>query len=360
MSKRRSAMSPTSLGRAVWLCACATWVGCTPAPSTLPSPKLHDDQQTTTRVRADPLHPLLIEWPAAERARLESHAERGVVAVRYDGSSLEVITTCSSDRKYAYAPNTLHRDRLVIESRDELGAQLPLSVATLGGKLAQHGRLVVDLALVGTYTLDGTDPSSMDFQGDCARVTHFVSGIGAGAFELRSGSGSEATGGAKAAGVGVEGGRQRKEELLSRGGDVRACDQGSSEDEHPPSGCGAFLRLELTPFKHADAPLPSLVAPPPSTASPYTPMASPPPLEPAAPAPRSEPFAPAPESPPPAAASGGTSVWAFIIPGSLIVIGVVTGIVIAATKKDDEPARDPVPQGGLGNTTLNSPLGVRF
>jgi hypothetical protein len=318
---------------------------------------MQDEQQTTSRVRADPLHPLLVEWPAADRARLESRAERGVVAVRYDGQSLEVIEQCTTERAYSYVPNTLHRDRVVIESRDELGAQFPLSVASLGGKLAQHGKLVVDLAIVGSFTVDPSEVSVLDFHGDCGRATHVVSGMGAGAFELRSGSGASATGGVSAGGLGVDGTRQRQEEILSRAGEVGACSRGSRADERPPSGCGALVRLELTPLKRDSGPLPSIAAATPPATNELPPTTGPSPREPLSPS-EPDPFAPTPEAP--AANPGGDSVWAFIIPGSLLLVGITVGVIVAVTKDDEEPKRDPVPSGGLGNTTLSTPVGVSF
>lgn len=330
---------------------------CAPTPPMVQAPKLQDEQQATSRVRANPLQPLLVEWPAAERARLESRALRGLVAVRYDGSRLDVLPGCTSPHRYAYASSNLHRDRIVIESRHELGAKLPLSVASLGGKLAQHGRLVVDLAIVGAFTVDGATPKPEDFEGDCDQATHYVAGITAGAFELRSGSGSTVSGGATAAGIGAEAGRQRSEELLSRGGDVRACETASREDESPPDGCGALLRLELSRFPRGALPA---VAEPASgavvdtgdglgeTALPRDPA---PPTDPA-----QDPFAPTPSSP----SSADGDVWGFIIPGSVLVVGVTLGVIFAVTKKDDGPEREPAPTGGLGNTTLRMPMGVSF
>lgn len=318
---------------------------------------MQDEQQTTSRVRADPLHPLLVEWPAADRARLESRAERGVVAVRYDGRSLEVIGGCTTERAYSYVPNTLHRDRVVVESRDELGAQFPLSVASLGGKLAQHGKLIVDLAIVGSFTVDPSEVSALDFHGDCQRATHVVSGMGAGAFELRSGSGTSATGGVSAGGIGANGTRQRQEELLSRAGDVSACSRGTREDERPPNGCGALIRLELTPMTRESEPSPPIAAVAPDSTNDPASTAGPSPYEPSPPT-EPDPFAPTPDAP--AANPGGDSVWAFIIPGSLLLVGITVGVIIAVTKDDEEPKRDPVPSGGLGNTTLSTPVGVSF
>ena len=339
--------------------ACLLAFGCAPTPPMVQTPKLQDEQQATSRVRANPLQPLLVEWPAAERARLESRALRGLVAVHYDGSRLDVLPACTSPHRYGYASSNLHRDRIVIESRDELGAKLPLSVASLGGKLAQHGRLVVDLAIVGTFTLDGALPTPEDFEGECDRATHYVAGITAGAFELRSGSRASMSGGATAAGIGAEAGRERSEELLSRGGDVRACETASREDESPPNGCGALLRLELSRFPRAA--LPALAEPATgTTVDPGEPLgetaASQEPAPPNEPRPTQDPFAPTPSSP----SSADGDVWGFIIPGSLLVVGLTLGVILAVTKKDDGPEREPAPTGGLGNTTLSVPLGVSF
>jgi len=255
--------------------------------------------------------------------------------------------------------SNLHRDRIVIESRDELGAKVPLSVASLGGKLAQHGRLVVDLAIVGAFTVDGAPPKPEDFEGDCDRATHWVAGITAGAFELRSGSSATMSGGATAAGIGAEAGRERSEELLSRGGDVRTCESASREDESPPNGCGALLRVELSRFPRAALPAPTEPA---SVAAVDTvetvgeTALSREPVPPTEPQPTQDPFAPTPSSP----GSADGDVWGFIIPGSLLVVGLTLGVILAVTEKDDGPEREPAPTGGLGNTTLRMPMGVSF
>jgi len=333
-------------------------VGCAPTPPVVQAPKLQDEQQTTSRVRANPLQPLLVEWPAAERARLESRALRGLVAVHYDGSRLDVLPGCTSPHRYGYASSNLHRDRIVIESRDELGAKLPLSVATLGGKLAQHGRLVVDLAIVGAFTVDGALPKHEDFEGDCDQATHYVAGITAGAFELRSGSSSTTSGGATAAGIGAEAGRERSEELLSRGGDVRACETASRQDESPPNGCGALLRIELSRFPRAA--LPALAEPVSGAVDTGDPSGGTAhhrePAPPTEPPPTQDPFAPTSGSP----SSAEGDVWGVIIPGSLLVVGLTLGVILAVTKKDEGPEREPAPTGGLGNTTLGMPMGVSF
>ncbi|PKN49891.1 MAG: hypothetical protein CVU63_00845 [Deltaproteobacteria bacterium HGW-Deltaproteobacteria-20] len=346
-------------GLIVGVVACLIAFGCAPTPPMVQAPKLQDEQQATSRVRANPLQPLLVEWPAAERARLESRALRGLVAVHYDGSRLEVLPTCTSPHHYGYVSSNLHRDRIVIESRDELGAKLPLSVASLGGKLAQHGRLVVDLAIVGAFTVDGAPPKPEDFEGDCDRATHYVAGITAGAFELRSGSSATMSGGATAAGIGAEAGRERSEELLSRGGDVRACETASRDDEYPPNGCGALLRVELSRFPRPALPAPTDAAGMAAvdTANPVGETAlSREPATPTEPPPSQDPFAPTPSSP----SSAEGDVWGFIIPGSLLVVGLTLGVILAVTKKDDGPEREPAPTGGLGNTTLRMPMGVSF
>jgi len=63
-------------GLIVGIVACLIAFGCAPTPPMVQAPKLQDEQQATSRVRANPLQPLLVEWPAAERARLESRARQ--------------------------------------------------------------------------------------------------------------------------------------------------------------------------------------------------------------------------------------------------------------------------------------------
>ena len=56
----------------------------------------------TCAATKDPLHPLIVEWPAASRAELEAAAQRGAVVVSYAGCTLKVLTGCHAPGADAY------------------------------------------------------------------------------------------------------------------------------------------------------------------------------------------------------------------------------------------------------------------
>lgn len=93
--------------------------------------------------------PLLVEWPAADRAQLEAAARQGLVAVRYDGCKMQVLSRCELEGDYEYHPLTQKRDELRIRDRDALWAKLPLGAARLESALSREGQLNVDMMVVG-------------------------------------------------------------------------------------------------------------------------------------------------------------------------------------------------------------------
>ena len=50
------------------------------------------------------------------------------------------------------------------------------------------------------------------------------------------------------AGIGVGARSKAEREMLNRDGDAEACAIATSDDEQPPDGCGALLRVEVTPL----------------------------------------------------------------------------------------------------------------
>ena len=70
------------------------------------------------------VRPLIIEWPATDRASLESRLRRGPVVVRYEGCLVEVLRDCAAPEApeggYEYLGITRKNDRLTIRTADEL------------------------------------------------------------------------------------------------------------------------------------------------------------------------------------------------------------------------------------------------
>ncbi|MEJ7733587.1 MAG: hypothetical protein WKG00_30880 [Polyangiaceae bacterium] len=365
---------------AVALCSLVVACGSTPGPLEPRVPEYQPDQQAKSRVRRDPLQPLIVASPAAARAELEAEARRGLVAVRYDGSTLEVLPRCHAEGSYTYAGTSVHRDSLVIRDRDQLAAELPLGVASLSGKLEQAGRLQVEMAVVGAYALD-RDTVTIEASEACAEATHYVSALIAGAFEISAGGSTAASAGVDVQGAGMRGGHTASREVINRAGSIGECRVAQADEQGPPPNCSALVRVSLVRLARKPAPDPAEAAVPgvvdPGGAPPDT--TGEPPVgasEPGAPgaapgastgedsgraAPggltRTDPEAwtppDTPSAPPPAGGTGlGTWGYVGIGVGLAALIGVVVAGVIVQSNKQ-EPQRGPVPEGGLGSGTLS-------
>ncbi len=205
--------------------------------------------------------------------------------MRYTGCEMEVLTRCTVRGSYKYTPVTLQSERITIHDADDLYAQIPIGAAKLEGELEKSGQLNVDTSIVGTF--DAAESIARDdLNGDCERATHVLTSLTVGAFEFYSGAAVSAGGGVGAFGMGAGGKSRSERTLLTRSGTGEACKSSRGEDERPPEGCGALLRVEATPIAAArqakTAPIPE------------------------APPPESPPEAPAPESPEPEASTEPT------------------------------------------------------
>ncbi|HQK19195.1 MAG TPA: hypothetical protein PLJ27_17165, partial [Polyangiaceae bacterium] len=207
------------------------------------------------KVTGSMMRPLIVEWPAADRASLEVLAQRGTVVVRYSGCEMEVLPRCKAPGVYRYVPTTRKSERVVIQDEDELYANLPIGAAKLEGKLRRAGQLDVNMNVVGQYDAEQREVSQGMLEGDCRKATHYITGLTVGAFEFSAGGTSEAGAGASGLGVGVGGETARRREILNSDGDVESCEKSSLEDDKPPAGCGGLLRLELAELSTAPQPI---------------------------------------------------------------------------------------------------------
>jgi hypothetical protein len=246
------------------LAACATTKQSATPPS-LP------DRYAKCSIQKSQSRPLIVEWPSTDRASLESLSKRGLVAVRYTGCEMEVLTRCKVKGEYKYTPVTLQSERITIDDADELYANIPVGAAKLEGELEKSGQLNVDTSIVGTYD-SGESVARDDLDGDCGRATHVLTSLTVGAFEFYSGAAVSGGGGVVAFGVGAGGKTRSQQTLLSRSGSGDACKSATGSDERPPEGCGALLRVEATPIAaaRAKAAPPPEIAPPPETPPPET------------------------------------------------------------------------------------------
>ncbi|MCA9655790.1 MAG: hypothetical protein KC501_38145, partial [Myxococcales bacterium] len=182
-----------------------------------------DQARCSVRRSAD--RPLVVEWPAADRAALEARAQQGLVAVRYEGCTMEVLTHCEVDGRYEFLALSPKQERVAIRSTDELYARLPVGAAGLEGKLEHGGELVVDMSIVGRQQADRHVVSYDELTGRCDGVTHVLTGLTVGAFTLHALASSEAGAQVEVAGAGAGAVHERSRELLTRDGDPRACER---------------------------------------------------------------------------------------------------------------------------------------
>jgi hypothetical protein len=236
------------------------------------------------------------------------------------------------------------------------------------------------MTIVGTYEGLGETVTRDALQGECVGATHVVNGMAVGAFEFYAGAAGRVGAGADAVVAGGGARSETKRTTLNRGGDRAACDGATGEDEQPPYGCGALLRVEVARIAPAapPSPPPAPVAPmdqPDDGSTEPTPPAAvtaePPDDAVSSRAPAVDPAGradsgdgtgaglaatSAPPLPPPAAPDQGDDsgkVWAIVAAsalGAAVVAGVIIGAVVKANE-DDEDQYEPQP-GNLGEETL--------
>jgi hypothetical protein len=214
-------------------------------------PEFAPKDQTKCGVTKSQAEPLIVEWPSASRAQLESKARRGGVVVHYSGCEMRVLTQCSAPGKYGYSGTTRKKDRIVMRDADELYANIPVGAAKLESTLEKSGQLSVDMVIVGRYEAERPRLRKDELDGDCAEATHVVSALTVGAFAFASGAEAEvsAQGSVLGAGGGAKSGSRR--EVIAEDGDPKGCDGATPSDKAPPSQCGALLRLEVTALGEA-------------------------------------------------------------------------------------------------------------
>ena len=208
------------------------------------------DELSTARCGGDGqiVRPLIIEWPATDRASLESRLRRGVIVVRYEGCSVEVLRECKPpESAYDYLGITRKNDELSIRTADELYVNMPLTAVKLEAKLAKAGELNVSMALVGNYEAQRSRFDISELEGRCSGATHVIAAAQVGAFEFFAGAAAEVGAGVEVENaVGVGGRSSAEREVLNQDGDAEACEASTPSDTSPPAECGALLRLELS------------------------------------------------------------------------------------------------------------------
>ncbi|MCX4242264.1 hypothetical protein [Paraliomyxa miuraensis] len=231
----------------------AATTGCpkkgTPSEQLATSPDLATQTgQTKCGVKASAAKPLVVEWPAADRAALEARATRSLVAVRYQGCEMEVLTNCTVEGNYSYLGLNQKREGVKIKSMDELYAQLPVGAVGLEAKLERAGQLNVDMIIVGRKEAERAVFNERDLEGRCDEATHVITGLTVGAFSFYAGASADVGAGVKVGNVGVGASSGTEREVLKQDGSEDSCAAASQSDIDAPPGCGALLRVEVVPI----------------------------------------------------------------------------------------------------------------
>lgn len=207
------------------------------------------------QVAANSSSPLVTEWPASEKAHLQSMASSRIVAVEYSGCELRIVDSCPLSGGYLWSRTTLATDMVEIQNADDLYAKLPIGAVGLEGELARSGRLAVRSTVSGQLHARPIDPTELTNTG-CHQATHFVSAISVGAFQLLSGSEDSGTGSVSVgpAGAGVR--SSRREVVLREAGVRESC--ADSTEHAPHTQCGSPIQVFLAPLPDRDRAAPVL------------------------------------------------------------------------------------------------------
>ena len=212
-------------------------------------PEYSPSGQTKSQVEKSAARPLIVEWPSADRGALEAEMKGALVIVRYDGTTIEMLSDCHAAGGYAYTATTPLEDRETVRDVDDLHAKLPMGAAGLAATLARAGSLDVSMMIVGRYKADHAALRRADLSGaSCDRATHAVMALSVGAFEMFAGAEAEVGAGANVNPADIGAQSKSKRELLNKGGDKTACVNATADDKAPPFKCGALIRIELSPI----------------------------------------------------------------------------------------------------------------
>lgn len=193
--------------------------------------------------------PLVTEWPASYKARLEALLQGGAVAVEYSGCDLKLVDRCKLSGSYAWKKTTLSTDATDIHDEDDLYAKLPLGAATLSGQLRTSGALRVETTVSGQLQLVGKAADDETSGAECARATHLVMALSVGAFKLVSGGEAQAGAGAELGRAGVGATTSRRRSVLRSAGDAETCARATSDE--PSQECRSPIQIFLTPIRRS-------------------------------------------------------------------------------------------------------------
>ncbi|MSP24398.1 MAG: hypothetical protein EXR75_04395 [Myxococcales bacterium] len=193
--------------------------------------------------------PLVTEWPAPYKARLEAMLQDGAVAVDYSGCELRIIDGCKVPGSYKWNKTTLSRDTTDIRNEDELFAKLPVGALALSGELKAAGSLQVQTTVTGQLRLVGGATRDATLGAECPGATHLVTALSIGAFKLMAGGSVSGEAGVALPGAGLKGATRESTSILREAGDPASCARATKE--HPSPDCRSPIQIFLLPIQRS-------------------------------------------------------------------------------------------------------------
>ena len=192
--------------------------------------------------------PFVIRWDGGQRSQLEANLRRGLIFVSYSGCQLKVLRDCRlpTAKKYAYAPWSPKKEEYRIKDVNELYLKLPFNAIDLEADLKANEEFVLSTVFAGYYEDESQEKyKKLELVGDdCELVTHVISRLYIGAFELSAAK--DNTKGVKAKVRDYKGGIKSgtAESLLAKDGVMDDCFSGNGEKAHPR--CSSMVKIEMT------------------------------------------------------------------------------------------------------------------
>src|SRR5688572_9326873 len=227
------------------LIVAAVGAGCR-APTLVAQPRVPTltGEGEKCRTASGQQQPLVTEWPASEKANLESQIRQGGVVVSFTGCTMTVLTQCRTKEPYFWVRTTPSSDHIEIKNEDELFAKLPLGAASLKGELQGSGSLTMQTTITGQYRL-GVQPGAVPtIEGNCNGATHIVGGLAIGAYQLNAGGTTKAAVQASVTVVGETGATSTaSKSVIRRSGEATTC--AASTEQYPDPSCSSPVQMFL-------------------------------------------------------------------------------------------------------------------
>ncbi|MFO0566691.1 MAG: hypothetical protein U0263_13565 [Polyangiaceae bacterium] len=204
--------------------------------------------------------PFIIEWDATDMSQFESIAANDVVFVHYEGCKLTVLDSCKDDSVRGalgtYKPvewTSGSLEKMEIKSEAELYANLPLGVASLGGRVSGGEQFRMEYYVAGTRSATRPAVYSSDLKkvAGCKGATHYVYGYNLGAFALGSAKDQSISAEGSLYGFGAGGSSKKSSKADKQGGDLTTC---KSETATEIQGCKVPIRLTLRKIESGENP----------------------------------------------------------------------------------------------------------